>query len=228
MPIQVVCSGCKTRFAVHEKFAGKQGPCPKCKALITIPEVAVDETEIQVHEPEPYSSGGKTVTGQPTGKPLTRKEAKITPPMLVAAIGGTLAVAGLAWLLHETIAEQSVYVLAVPLIALTFPLTAFFYAILRNDELEPFRGSNLLLRAALCTAGYVALWGAYHFATGFEIDPWGWAFLALPFLALGSAIAFLTFDMQAENALFHYAFYLMVTLLLRWLSGMPPVWSPGG
>lgn len=227
MPIQVVCSGCQTRFAVADKFAGKQGPCPKCKALIKIPEVAVDENEIKVHEPEAYTSGGKTVTGQPTGKPLTRKEAKITPALLAAGIGGTLAVAAVAWFFGESLQEQPI-ALGIGLTAITFPLTAFFYAILRNDELEPYRGANLMIRAALCTVGYAGLWGAYAVAAMYLTDPWAWAFAGIPFLLIGSAIAFLTFDMQAENALFHYGFYLLVTLLLRWLVGLPPVWSPGG
>jgi hypothetical protein len=227
MPIQVLCSGCKTRFAVHEKFAGKQGPCPKCKAIIKIPEVAADEGDIKVHEPDPHASGGKTVTGQPTGKPLTRKEAKITPAILAGGIGGALVVAGAAYFLGETLQEQPL-LLGAGLVAITFPLTAFFYAILRNDELEPFRGTNLLLRAALCTIGYAGLWGAHAVAAMYLTDPWAWAFAGIPFLLIGSGIAFLTFDMQAENALFHYGFYLLITLLLRWLVGLPPVWLPGG
>ena len=39
MPIQVTCPKCFTRFSVSEKFAGKKGPCPKCKSEITVPDV---------------------------------------------------------------------------------------------------------------------------------------------------------------------------------------------
>ena len=41
MAIQVLCSGCGSRFAVSDRFAGKTGPCPKCKKPITIPTPAV-------------------------------------------------------------------------------------------------------------------------------------------------------------------------------------------
>ena len=37
MPISVVCPGCKARFNVSDKFAGKKGPCPKCKTVLTVP-----------------------------------------------------------------------------------------------------------------------------------------------------------------------------------------------
>ena len=57
MPIAVVCSSCKARFQVSEKFAGKQGPCPKCKSIITIPKV---EEQVQIHAPE---EAAKVATG---------------------------------------------------------------------------------------------------------------------------------------------------------------------
>ena len=51
MAINVVCPGCRSRFAVSEKFAGKTGPCPKCKQPIVIPTPAAKD--VVVHEPEP-------------------------------------------------------------------------------------------------------------------------------------------------------------------------------
>ena len=34
MAIDVTCPSCHTRFQVSDKFAGKSGPCPKCKNTI--------------------------------------------------------------------------------------------------------------------------------------------------------------------------------------------------
>ncbi len=45
MPIAVSCTSCKAKFTVSDKFAGKQGPCPKCKATITIPALEAKPAE---------------------------------------------------------------------------------------------------------------------------------------------------------------------------------------
>ena len=39
-------SGLQKRYTVSEKFAGQQGPCPHCKAILTIP---AKEDEVVVH-----------------------------------------------------------------------------------------------------------------------------------------------------------------------------------
>ncbi len=77
MPIPVVCPGCKVRFNVSEKFAGKKGPCPKCKVIITIPAAA--QPEIKIHEPQEYASAGKDQQGRPISKPIPRKNSKSNP-----------------------------------------------------------------------------------------------------------------------------------------------------
>ena len=75
MAILVVCPTCKSRFQVSEKFAGKQGPCPKCKAVITIPRV---EDEVKIHAPEEYAGGGsvaaKDASGRAVLKPISRQK----------------------------------------------------------------------------------------------------------------------------------------------------------
>ena len=49
MAIQVTCSGCHARFKVSDKYAGRKGPCPKCKAEITVPD-ADEEVVIKSHD----------------------------------------------------------------------------------------------------------------------------------------------------------------------------------
>ena len=79
MAITVLCPSCHARFAVHEKFAGKEGPCPKCKATIKVPAAA---DEVKVHAPEEYG-GAKDAKGRAVLKPLERVEAKVQPVMVV-------------------------------------------------------------------------------------------------------------------------------------------------
>ena len=49
MPIRVTCSSCHARFNVSDQFAGKEGPCPKCKTMIKIPD---KEEEVVIAVPD--------------------------------------------------------------------------------------------------------------------------------------------------------------------------------
>ena len=85
MAIDVTCAACKTRFQVSDKFAGKQGPCPKCKAIITVPS---KKDEVVIHVPE---SGPKDSKGVLVLKPLTRKETRLTPVNIGIIVGSRAA-----------------------------------------------------------------------------------------------------------------------------------------
>lgn len=85
MAIDVTCASCKTRFQVSDKFAGKQGPCPKCKAIITVPS---KKDEVVIHVPE--ASGPKDSKGVLVLKPLTRKETRLTPVNIGIIVGSVV------------------------------------------------------------------------------------------------------------------------------------------
>ena len=85
MAISVVCPSCLKRFNVSDKFAGKSGPCPKCKATIQVPAA-----EVKIHVPEQFATGGRTRTGKLATKPIAREEVKLHP--LTAAIIAALAI----------------------------------------------------------------------------------------------------------------------------------------
>src|SRR6056297_1201645 len=82
MSIQVTCPGCLTRFQVNDKFAGKKGPCPKCKAEIMIPDKS---DEVVIHAPE--HSGPKDSQGRSVLKPIEREEVRVTRWGLIAVLG---------------------------------------------------------------------------------------------------------------------------------------------
>jgi len=53
MAIEVVCSGCKTRFRARDSDAGKRGKCPRCGTVIVVPDVAYIEPEV-LAEPQRF------------------------------------------------------------------------------------------------------------------------------------------------------------------------------
>jgi hypothetical protein len=224
MPISVVCSKCKARFTVSEKFAGKKGPCPKCKTVLTVPDAPAEE--IQIHVPEQFASGGKDSKGRPVSKPIARRDTKLQPVAVAGIVGAVVVVFSVALLLRGL--DNKLPVVVVGLAILSAPLTFAGYTFLRDDELEPYRGRALLVRAALCAVAYAVLWGVYAPLPAYGIitgEPWQWLFIAPAFVAVGAAAAWATLDLDFGSAAMHYCFFLIVTLMLRAALGMPPLWA---
>ena len=234
MAIQVVCPGCKKRFQVSDKFAGKQGPCPSCKAVIKIPEKG---EEVTILSPDSVAgTKGKTVTGQPTFKPVRRSHLTASPIVLVAIAGGVVVVLLAALFIRMgTTPEEPVGwpVLALGSILLAVPVAWGGYIFLRDPELASYRGMSLYMRIAICAAVYVVLWAAWGFILrplwGFESGPPPEQ-IDLPFLVAivpgmvlcGALAPFATFDLDYVTASFHYGFYLGICVLLRVIMHLPP------
>src|SRR5437588_12397103 len=87
MAIDVTCPSCYARFQVSDKFAGKSGPCPKCKKTIKVPE---KKDEVVIHAPE--VTGPKDSTGVAVLKPISRKEVRLTTTQIIAIVGSIVVV----------------------------------------------------------------------------------------------------------------------------------------
>ncbi len=282
MAIDVTCAACKTRFQVSDKFAGKQGPCPKCKAIITVPS---KKDEVVIHVPE---SGPKDSKGVLVLKPLARKETKLTPVNIGIIVGSVILLLLVSLALRityrkdlqmpataaqgakgglpktkegvppvtpgtdKTAKEKAKPGSKGPAVGITVPpglqvilalgaillapAIAFAgYTFLRNDELEPYRGTALYIRLLIITAAYPMLWGIYwalfgYFSDNFEGGPPLMALaIVVPLLILGGAfVAHTTLDIEYGTALLHCCMYLSATVLLRIIIGLPPHWTVWG
>lgn len=223
MPIQVVCPGCHVRFQVSEKFAGQKGPCPKCKTVLTIPK---PEDEVKIHVPEEHAGGGKDAKGRPVLKPIAREKSKISPLYVGVVATVVIGLFVAAFLLRST---ANVWVVGVALAVLSPAIAWAAYGLLRNEELEPHQGISLAIRCIICGAVYAGLWGAYMFIpASFMQEIWSWAIIAVPFFGVGALAAYASFDLDVDNSLFHYAFYLVITILLRVALGWPAVMHAAG
>lgn len=221
MPILVICPECHAKFRVSEKFAGKQGPCPKCKATITVP----NPEEVKIHAPEEFEGGGRDTKGRLITKPIARQETKIKTIPAVAIGLGAVATLVVVWIAGDVL-RSNWLATAVGLLLIAPPLVLAGYTFLRDEEFEPHSGQSLWIRVGICSLIYTALWGAYLFVpeAAFE-NGWNWLFIAPPFLVAGATTAFACFDLEFTNGFFHYAFYLLVVLLLRSLAGWPVIWN---
>lgn len=158
MPINVICPGCHKRFTVADKFAGKKGPCPACKKPITIP-AAGEQIKIQEQE----YGGQRGTSGQLVGKPLERAKFKARPLMIAAVVVPVLAVLVTALIFRGTDPQDESWWLWLSLgaVALAPPLVFGGYTFLRDDEKDPYRGTELLIRVAICSVIYALLWGGF-------------------------------------------------------------------
>jgi len=229
MSILVVCPGCRKRFEVSDQFAGKTGPCPSCKTQITIPKL---EEQVVIHAPK-EGPPGKTKTGKPTPKPTAHKDARFQPveTVVVAAAAIVVMVATLAargvlqgdswtsWILR-----------AVGLLLVSPPLVLGGYWFLHDDELEPYRNRELYLRAGALALVFAILWGAFGPLENNVMERgeiWQWLFVVPPFFVVGGLMALACLDLDFGSGFFLYSFYVMVTVLLRWLAGLDWIWNAG-
>ncbi len=226
MSISVTCPGCLKRFQVNDKYAGKSGPCPNCKQIIKVPDKS---EEVVVHAPEAFAHGGRGATGKLVLKPIDREDTKITP-LLIVLIAAAVVLTFAAAFFGRGLFQKSIVFSAVGLLLISPPAALAAYSFLRDDELEPYRGTSLYLRSLICGVAYVVLWGVFSYAFH-KVNPeqiWTWAVLAVPFLIAGTAAAWATLDLEPGNAFCHYAFYLLLTIILRWVAGMGWIWNIKG
>ena len=221
MPIRVTCNKCHTRFNVSEKFAGKEGPCPKCKTKIRVP----DKTE-EVVIAAPKASGPVDSTGKAILSPLRRKETTISRvqlTLIAVSIIGFLAIAFVMRILIPDKAEFPMWLLGLSAFLIAPPLVYVAYAFLREQELDSFMGNELWARVLICSAVYALTWiamplAAFAFNDSYEVGSYVIAGVAM--LGIGGVTGMLCLDLDYFLGSVHYGLYLGICLLGRWLAGV--------
>lgn len=234
MAILVVCPGCRKRFQVSDQFAGKTGPCPNCKTPITIP---TKDQEVVIHEPEEFTAGGRSKKGTLILKPVPRVDAKFSwkAALAIGGAAGAAVLAALGLRFSGLLAQPTSYLsLAIQLIALaivTPPLVVAGYAVLRDDELEPYRGRELYMRAGAVAAAYIVLWAVFSRVGPLVIEPeqlWTWLLVLPPLFVVGGLAGLASLDLDFGSGILLYAFYVMVTVVLRAIAGLGWAWNLQG
>jgi hypothetical protein len=224
MAIRVTCPGCHARFSVADKFAGQQGPCPKCKAVITIPK---PEDEVVIHEAE-HEAGAVGVSGRHALKTYRKRDTKFQPVLFSAVIGSVLAILLVALVLRG-LEQKPTWMLAAAAVLLGPPLAWAGYTFLRDDELEGYDGASLAIRATACGLVYALLWGVYMFvgwrlfglgAVAATLEIWQMIVLGVAVFGIGTGAAYVSLDLDAGSGFLHCAMYFGVTVILRAIVGL--------
>lgn len=220
MSIIVVCKNCLQRFKVSDEFAGKQGPCPKCKTVIRVPR---KDEEVKVHSAEDTRKGPRGKSGELVLEPIARESNQLSK-MVWGIIGASVVVVVAIALTARALGPELQQIIArIGVVVLAPPLVIGGYWFLKNDELEPYRGLGLWLRTLICCVVYVLCWVAYgYWVPGeWKDELWKWAFLGPMFGAAGATTAFACYDLELSSGFFHFAFYAGVITLLGLLMGIP-------
>lgn len=227
MPIPVTCPSCHTRFKVGDQHAGKTGPCPKCKKPIKIPDAG---DEVVIHAPE-LEAGAKDATGKNVLKPIKRKETKFSLNITLVTVGVVILSIAIAWILGSSdLGDNLFWVLAGGAVVLGPLISYAGYTFLRDDELGVFDTSSAIIRSVACGLVYALLWGVYIFlgsqVFGDEAFEEGLEMvqivgLGVVSMGIGTFAAFVSFDFEPITGFFHYMLYLLLTILLRFVMGLP-------
>ncbi len=205
-----------SRFAVSDKYAGKKGPCPKCKKVIEIPAVT---EQVVIHAPE--VSGPKDSKGVSVLKPLARKEFTVGLWTWIAVGVATLTILGIAIGVRFSGSTAPISLLAIGAIALAPPIVMLGYTFLRDDGLEGYRGMEYWIRVSICSAVFAATWLiyvglAYYFEhkSLAEVTTVEMLIYTASMIAIGLTASLLTFELEAFQAAMHYLVYFVATLVL--------------
>ena len=234
MPIRVTCTKCYTRFNVSEKFAGKEGPCPKCKTKIRVPEKS-EEVVIEA----PKTDGPVDSTGRAVLDPVKRKETNLSSvqwTLIIGSIVGFLAIALILRFSIGNVAQFPLWLMAISAIVVAPPLVFVGYTFLREQELEPYRGKELRSRVGICAIIYPITWLAmplacFAFNDNYETGSYIAAGIAM--IGIGGFTGMFCFLFDFLMGAVHYGLYLGVCFVGRFLSGVgwlpvPPESAPNG
>ncbi|HYW79300.1 MAG TPA: hypothetical protein VE890_06960, partial [Thermoguttaceae bacterium] len=185
--------------------------------------------EVQVHAPTEFEGGGRSTSGKLITKPVSRQKVRLTPVAIAAMVAVALTILGVSWAAGELIRDNLAVRIA-GLLVVSPVLVVAAYWFLRNEDLEPYRGVPLYVRATICGVVYAALWGAYSYLAGMVLSPepelWQWMFIVPPLLGVGGIVPLVSLDLDYGNGFFHYVFYVLLTIVLGWLAGMGWPWDP--
>lgn len=213
------------RFQVSDKFAGKKGPCPNCQVIIEIPK-----DNVIIHEPDHFSSGGKTIKGRAILKPISRINTDFSVRGLVFGLLGTVAVILLAIVLNAVLPEGAFLrnlIALIGLLGVAFPLVYFGHQILRDSEdIEPLEGQELIRRSAIAAGAYVFLWCIYEMLIRYLQADELFVFLYMaPIVLFSVFVVHILYDFDLGRGFLHYLVFLAPVVLLRGLIGIGWIWE---
>jgi hypothetical protein len=178
-----------------------------------------------IHAPE--QSGPKDSTGKSVLKPLRRKEVKLSMPVMLTAGISTFVVFGLALGIRLTGEAPPTPLLVIGAMLLAPPLVFVGYWFLRDDELDGYRGRELLIRCGICAIAFAGCWLLFAFVPVYLTGektlaevPGSYMLFTIPVMvAIGTFVSVGALELEFVQGALHYLLYFAVTLILALTMG---------
>jgi hypothetical protein len=171
MTIDVICSGCLKSFQVGDQFAGRSGPCPGCKTIISIPAL---EDQLIIEEPEykPGSPAGHTKIDGITRRPGVFQRFEFITLCSLFVLASAVAV--LTRILQDDsqdiLTTTTGVLFGVGLILMATASSLLGYGVLKDSEVMAFDRHTTILRTAITAAVYCLI-GSIFIVTTLLLDP---------------------------------------------------------
>ena len=223
MSLHVICSGCLKRFQVNVRFAGKQGPCPNCGTIISIPDESVKMHSTDGEETAKEDQRNASL------HPIPRNDLVFEPDQVkrcTAAVLTVLLLAGTLGCIPMYAGIRSI-VGTLGLCFVAFPLTLFGYHMARSrEQIFAFTGKELYWRTGTVAAGYVLLWvGFEYFLAIIHADGFISMLYLMAFAVLAVFLVQPLLEMERSDAFLHFCIFGLSVIILRFLMGLGWFWA---
>lgn len=229
MAIDVICSGCLKQFQVSDQFAGRSGPCPKCKTIISIPKL---EDQLVIEEPthRPGSPGAHTkINGIRRRRGFFQRFEIITLCSLFASAGIVAIVIRI--LQTDPISRLdsttgTLFVLG--LILLSLGSSALGYGVLKDSEIKAFARRTTIFRSIMTATVYCIIAAGFIGTTLLfsHEDPRNLilAVVAIACFSIASFAPMAFFEMELMQGALHVAIMICMTSLFCLLANNYHQW----
>ena len=229
MAIDVICPGCFKRFQVSDQFAGRSGPCPGCKTVITIPALG-DQVVIVEPEPQSVATGAQAkLDGIARRAGFFQRFEIITLCSLFAATAG---IAILTRILQNDavigFTTTTAILFAGGLTLLSLASSFLGYGVFKDSEVEAFDRRNTIIRSIITAAMYCLIASVFIAATLLvdhdEPRTIILSIVGVACFAVASFVPMVLYEMEMLQGALHVAVMICMTSLFCLLANNLSQW----
>ena len=230
MAIDVICSGCFKRFQVSDQFAGRSGPCPGCKTIISIPTL---DDQVIIEEPDykPGTAGAHTKIDGISRRVGVFQRLEIT---ILCALFGCSTIIGIASRLFESDSAVGLTLTTGALFAVGIVLSSvgsclLGYGVLKDSEIESFDRRTTIIRSIIGGVIYFLI-AAVFVSTTLIVDPHDTSRVMILTVvgfacsAIASFVPMVLYEMEMMQGVLHVGVMISMASVFCFLAGNLPLW----